>query len=97
MNGTEGLIAGGVVSVALAAFKMVDTALKKRSNGAGNGVHAVNCPNTEEIKEIGDWFAPRGPMDRMTKQMEDLNEGSREQTGVLKAIHIELQARNGDG
>ena len=96
MNGTEGLIAGGVVSVALAAFKMVDTALKKRTNGSGNGAQAVQCPNTEEIKEIGDWFGPRGPMDRMTQQMEALNSESHEQTGVLRQIHTELKARNGD-
>ena len=81
-------IVGGVVIVALGSFKLIEKFVPKKNNPNGNKVMA------KQVDEIHDWYGPKGPMDRMTTQMEAVNDNTKATTGVLEKILIVLEKKD---
>ena len=86
MEFVDGATTGGVVIVVLAAFKMVEKFMPTKGS-ANNG----NKVMAKQVDEIHGWYGPKGPMERMTEQMEQVKDESIAQTIVLRDILTELK------
>ena len=102
MEVVDGVAAGAVVTVALGAFQVLKMyAPKIGRNGHSNNNEKIDISklptadqctaNGNKIEAIHEWYGVKGPMDRMTTQMEDMSASTKEHTGVLRMIHKELR------
>ena len=81
-------IAGGIVVVALGAFKLVEKFIPSK-NSINNGTKVMD----KQVDRIHEWYGPKGPMDRMTTQMEEMKDATNTQTNVLVSIKDALEKR----
>ena len=82
-------IVGGVVVVALGSFKLIEKFVPKKSNPNGD------CKvMAKQVDEIHEWYGSKGPMDRMTTQMEAVSKNTEATTGVLEKILIVLEKKD---
>ena len=90
INGIGGGAGGlGIAGVLLYVLNKVGVISIAKKNGKENNEHVKTC--AKQVDEIHGWYGPRGPMDRMTTQMEELGKETIKQTGVLELIHSELK------
>lgn len=82
-GGAGGLGIGGLVVWLLTKYGFPGS----KKNGSKCAVIA------EQVDEIHSWFGDRGPMDRMTTQMEAVVDNTKETTGVLEKILVVLEKK----
>ena len=90
INGIGGL-GGGIGGTLTVLYILKKLGIMPGTNGKKEE-HIKRC--AEQVDEIHDWYGPKGPMDRMTTQMEAVNENTKATTGVLEKILIVLEKRN---
>ena len=90
---------GGIVIVVLGMFKLLEKFLPTK-NGKSNSDNSEHKEHITQMKEcakkvdsIHGWYGSKGPMDRMTTQMEQLKDETKTQTSVLVDIKDLLEKR----
>jgi len=98
----DSVTTGGIVIVVLGMFKLLEKFLPtKNGKSNSNGSSSEHKEHITQMKEcakkvdsIHGWYGSKGPMDRMTTQMEQLKDETKTQTSVLVDIKNLLEKQS---